>query len=510
MRPTPADSVAFLTGGGEMGALIRAHDWGQSTIGPPSVWPQPLRTVVRLLLNTGHPMYIFWGKDALCFYNDAYSRSIGPERHPGSLGKPAREVWDEIWHIIAPELEQVMSGRGSTWSENRLIPLTRNGLREDVYWTYSYSPINDETAAHGVGGVMVMCAETTTQMLSEQRLAAQSERQKRQFEQAPGFICILSGPRHVFEFVNQSYVRLAGDRQFLGRPVREVIPEVTSQGFIELLDRVYATGERHVAHNLPVRLRNTPDQDEVERFLDFIYEPIVDENDRVTGIFVEGHDVTEMHLAQEVEKRQARHLQLLIDELNHRVKNTLAIVQGLAQQTFRSDAANDDACEAFSGRLAALASAHDVLTSEHWETADVGDIIRRSLDAHGARSHRFVIEGPPVRLQPQTAVTLAMVMHELCTNAAKYGALSNESGQVHVQWRLEGNPEPRMHLRWQESNGPGVAPPGRRGFGSRMIVRALSAEPGGDVQLHFHEEGVVCEMTVAVSTSNVPPGEYRT
>ena len=487
-----------------MGALIRSHDWSQSSIGAPSSWPQPLRTVVRLLLNTGHPMYIFWGKAGLCFYNDAYSRSIGPERHPGSLGQPAREVWDEIWHIIAPELEQVMSGNGSTWSENRLIPLTRNGVHEDVYWTYSYSPINDETAPHGVGGVIVMCAETTAQVLSEQRLEAQWGRQKQQFEQAPGFICILSGPEHVFEFVNQAYRRMLGDREFIGRSVRDVIPEATAQGFIELLDGVYANGERHVAHNLAVRLRNAPERDEVERYLDFIYEPILDENGRVTGIFVEGHDVTEMHLAQQAKKGQARHLQLLVDELNHRVKNTLAIVQGLAQQTFRGDAANDDARDAFSGRLAALASAHDVLTREHWETADVSEIIRQALDAHGAVSHRVVIEGPPVRLHPQTAVTLAMVMHELCTNATKYGALTDEAGQVHVQWQVEENPDPCMRLRWQESDGPAVAPPGPGGFGTRMIRRALSAEPGGDVQLHFHEQGVVCEMTLALPVLDSP------
>ncbi|MEO5628631.1 MAG: HWE histidine kinase domain-containing protein [Thermomonas sp.] len=502
---TPADSPAFLAGGGEMGALIRAHDWSQLSIGVPTDWPQPLRTVVRLMLNTGHPMSIFWGEEGILFYNDALSRSLGPERHPGSLGKPAREVWADIWYIIGPEVDLVMSGTGSTWSENKLVPITRNGQREDVFWTYSYSPIGDDNATHGVGGMLVICAETTAQVLSEQRLVAQTQRQQQQFVQAPGFICILSGPDHLFEFVNKSYVRLAGDRQFVGRPVREVMPEMTGQGFIELLDQVYASGKRHVAENLPVRLRNAPGHDEVERYLDFIYEAILDENGSVTGIFVEGHDVTEMHVAQEAEQRQARHLKLLVDELNHRVKNTLAIVQGLARQTFRGDAATEDARDAFNGRLAVLASAHDVLTREHWEAADVEDIIRQSLDAHGATSHRFVIQGPPVRLQPQTAVTLAMVMHELCTNAAKYGALSNETGQVNVQWQREEDPVPRMQLQWQETHGPAVAPPGQGGFGTRMIRRALSAEPGGDVQLHFHEHGVVCEMTIALPALDALP-----
>ena len=153
---------------------MRAHDWANSSLGSPDTWPQALRTAVRILLNTGHPMYIFWGKDGACLYNDAYRQSIGPERHPGSLGRPAREVWDEIWDIIGPQFEQVMAGRGATWHENHLVPITRNGRREDVYWTYSYSPLDDETAPTGVGGVLVTCTETTPHVLAEQRLA-QSE-----------------------------------------------------------------------------------------------------------------------------------------------------------------------------------------------------------------------------------------------------------------------------------------------------------------------------------------------
>src|ERR1700735_4499832 len=112
------DREAFLSGGGEMGALIRAHDWSGSGIGRPSTWPQPLRTAIRVMLNTGHPMYIWWGPDLICFYNDAYRQSIGSEMHPGSLGRPAKEVWAEIWHIIGPQIEQVMSGGGATWHEN--------------------------------------------------------------------------------------------------------------------------------------------------------------------------------------------------------------------------------------------------------------------------------------------------------------------------------------------------------------------------------------------------------
>ncbi len=175
-EPRPLDSeyalsFDFLSQGGEMGALMRAHDWSTSALGPPQEWPQSLRTVVRIMLNTGHPMYIFWGAEGSCLYNDAYRESIGNERHPCSLGRPAREVWDEIWEIIGPQIEQVLSGGGATWNVNHLVPITRHGRREEVYWTYSYSPIDDSAAARGIGGVLVVCSETTEQVLAARQLA---------------------------------------------------------------------------------------------------------------------------------------------------------------------------------------------------------------------------------------------------------------------------------------------------------------------------------------------------
>ena len=154
-----------------MRALINDHDWRATPLGPAANWPQSLRTVTRLLLNTRHPMFVFWGSDLTCIYNDAYSASLGPELHPGALGRPGRTVWAEIWGTIGPQIELVMPGGGATWHENHLVPITRHGRREDVYWTYSYSPIDDELAEKGVGGVLVLCTETTAHVLSEQRHA---------------------------------------------------------------------------------------------------------------------------------------------------------------------------------------------------------------------------------------------------------------------------------------------------------------------------------------------------
>ncbi len=294
--PNPP-SPAFLQGGGEMGALMRTHDWRSTSLGDPSDWPGPLRTALGVILNTGHPMYIWWGPQLLCFYNDAYRQSIGPERHPGSLGRPAREVWDEIWDIIGPQIDQVMSSRGATWHENALVPITRNGRREEVYWTYSYSPIVDPAAPSGVGGVLVVCAETTAHIVAARHAAQERERLAQLFEQAPSFVAILRGPEHRFELTNPSYQRLIGHRDVIGSTVAEALPEAAARGYVELLDRVYSSGEPYIANGAKFAVQPAPHHPADERYVDFVYQPIKNSDGTVNGIFVEGVDVTNRSLS---------------------------------------------------------------------------------------------------------------------------------------------------------------------------------------------------------------------
>ena len=163
--------LEFLAGGGTMGARIRAFPWAHTPLGEPPFWPQGLRTAVRVMLTTQHPMFIFWGREHTCLYNDAYSRSLGPEKHPAILGAPGKQSWEEIWPIIGPQIEHVMRGDGATWHENQLVPIIRHGELQDVYWTYSYSPIDEPQFPGGVGGVLVICTETTAQVLAERRHA---------------------------------------------------------------------------------------------------------------------------------------------------------------------------------------------------------------------------------------------------------------------------------------------------------------------------------------------------
>lgn len=303
-------SPEFLAGGGEMGQLIRDHDWASSPVGRPETWSQSLRTTVRLMLNTNHPIFIFWGQQLTCFYNDAYRATLGPERHPQSLGADGRDVWAEIWHIIAPEIDQVMSGRGATWNEQKLIPITRHGRVDDIYWTYSYSPIDDESTPGGIGGVLVICTDVTAQHNATEALRQERERLMQLFKQAPGFITVLNGPNHVFDIANDAYLQLVGGRDVIGLTVREALPELQGQGFFELLDQVYSTGKVFIGDNVPVSIQSATEKLPETRYLNFMYQPIRDPEGAVTGIFVEGYDNTASKLAdikfrQEFERNQA-------------------------------------------------------------------------------------------------------------------------------------------------------------------------------------------------------------
>ena len=157
----------FLSGGGEMGALTRGFDWSKTSLGSPETWPQSLRVTVRLVLTSRHPMFIWWGPELIQFYNDAYRETMGPERHPSALGARGRDCWAEIWDIIGPQIEYVMAGNGATWHEDQLVPVTRHGRREDVWWTYSFGPIDFEGK---VGGVLVVCKDVTSEHMAREAL----------------------------------------------------------------------------------------------------------------------------------------------------------------------------------------------------------------------------------------------------------------------------------------------------------------------------------------------------
>jgi signal transduction histidine kinase len=440
---TEVSTALVFPGDGEMAQRCRAFDWSTTPLGPVSGWSQSLRTVAALVLSSQNPMFLWWGSDLVQIYNDAYRPSLGIDgRHPHALGAQGRESWTEIWSAIGPQIEQVMTTGVATWHEDQYLPIYRNGRLDDVWWTYSYSPVMDDDGL--IKGTLVVCQETTARIRTESerlRLLAdlsqavgqlsasesryrtlfnsvdegfcvielqfdgdeatdykyieanpafiaqsglpdpvgrfvselipdledfwvetygkvatsgvptrfeapsnalhrwfdvyafrigeaaerkvaiiftdisakvQAERERESllsqlslersrlseaFRLAPSFLAIMRGSDHVFEFVNDAYYAVVGHRQLVGLPVREALPEVRGQGFIDLLDGVLKSGEPYVGRETPVELSRSDDVRET-RYVDFIYQPLVESDGSRSGVVAHGSDVTEQVVAR--------------------------------------------------------------------------------------------------------------------------------------------------------------------------------------------------------------------
>ena len=253
----------------------------------------------------------------------------------------------------------------------------------------------------------------------------------------------------------------------------------------------FARGDRYFQHELRYR---RPDG-EVLAFL--LRAELILRNRMPQGVLGVLIDITERARAEAELERSHSHLGLMVNELNHRVKNSLALVQSVAAQTLRNARSLEEARTSFTERLIAIATAHDLLTAENWEGADLSEVIARTVEPHrGSNEGRFDVEGPDVRLQPRTALMLSMALHELGTNAVKYGALSNDTGHIAIIWTVEGG---KLHLTWRESGGPPVRPPVRRGFGTRLVEQGLAPEIRGEAKIAYKPTGVVCTIVAPLA-----------
>jgi PAS domain S-box-containing protein len=293
------DGAPWLQGG--IGRRLAAD--GAGDLGRPAAWSDALKNAVGLILQSGFPMFVVWGPDHTLIYNDAYAPILA-DKHPAALGCPFWSVWPEVRPQIEPVIAAAFAGERSFF-EDLEVAVVRRGVSRPGWFTFSYSPVYD--AAGATPGVLCVCVETTSGVLAREQLAEAHRHQTRMFEQAPGFICTLEGPEHRFTFTNNTHKRLFG-RDMTGLPVREAFPELEGQGFFEMLDEVYATGERVAGRAAPASVQHAPGEPAEELFLDFVYEPMFDAEGGVYGIFCEGFDVTEAHLArlgqQESEARQ--------------------------------------------------------------------------------------------------------------------------------------------------------------------------------------------------------------
>jgi PAS domain S-box-containing protein len=402
-------SVAFLSAQGEMAARMRGHDWAGSPLGPPSTWSTSLKTLVGLMLASPQPMFMAWGAARTWLYNDAFIPILGV-KHPAALGRHAiEEVWREARDSLLPMFDRVYAGEPVHMQEFRL-QLDRHGTLEDAYFTFSYIPARDDTGE--VAGLFGACIETTDRVLAEQRQAATQARQQRMFEQAPSFMCILRGPEHVYDFVNKAHRKLFNSDTWIGKPVRDAFPDIANQGYLELLDQVYISGERYVATSAPVRYRRTPGGPEEERLLDFIYEPITDDDGRVTGVFCEGFDVTEARRSELALRESEERLRAIVETTPECVK--LVARDGTVLQMNPSGLAMIEAAAADEviGR-----NVFDLIAPEHREAfrrfnecVCNGDKGTMEFDVIGLRGSRRHMEthGAPLRMPDGTIVQLGV------------------------------------------------------------------------------------------------------
>ena len=336
-----------------------------------------------------------------------------------------------------------------------------------------------------IGGSLLRRAQSVQE--DNRRLEIERNRLVEIFMQAPGFVAILTGRDHCIQMHNHAYGRLIGHRDIAGKPLRDALPELVGQGFQEVLDTVFETGEPYEGRESRALLQRIPGGPLETLYLNFIYQPIRDEDGAVVGIFVQGYDVTDNVLATQRQK-------LIIDELNHRVKNTLATVQSIAIQTARSHRDPATFAESFQARILALSHTHDLLTRTHWEGADLRAMLEHETEAFGPS--RISLNGPAVRLPPATALSLGMIIHELATNAAKFGALSIPDGRILIDWGVQDQRDRKLKLNWREIDGPEVTLPDRRGFGSRLIERNIRHDLAGEIDLVYAKDGFIAELTV--------------
>ncbi|GAC1370896.1 MAG: hypothetical protein NVSMB39_4230 [Candidatus Saccharimonadales bacterium] len=312
----------ILPSGGKMGELTRKFDWTKTALGPIDSWPLSLITAMNIMLQSPVPIVMLWGPNGIMLYNDSYSIFAG-KRHPKLLGSKVVEGWPEVADFNRHVMQTVYS-EGQTLSyENQQLTLYRNNEPEEVWMNLTYSPILDESSR--TAGVLAVVLETTAQILAQRKQAAAENELRAEREyfhtllmEAPAVIAVLRGPNHVFELSNPFYSEITGHRPMVGKPAREALPELEGQGFFEILDTVYQTGQTYYGNEVRVEVDRTGDGTLSEIYLNFVYQPSRKANGEVDAILVHAIEITDQVAARKKLEQRAQEQQRLIDMTNQR------------------------------------------------------------------------------------------------------------------------------------------------------------------------------------------------
>lgn len=486
------DSPAWPQGGREMGALIRAHNWAATPLGPIESWPQSLRTTVDLVLDCPLPTLLLWGPERIQIHNEAYASMIG-NKHPRSLGQRASECWAEVWDRAGALYDRAFAGE-AVISENQKWTLLRAGAPADGWFTSYLTPVRDEAGA--VAGVHVTAFETTEQM----EAAAEAERAEQVLRERDAMLQTavdLVGLGWVYwrpgstELVCDERAKelwgLSPDASLdMERVLAAVHPEDRPS-----FEAIWIKGADpgHDSYTLEYRVIGI--EDGVERW--------ISAHGRTS--FQNGEPVRFIGAVQDVTeyKRAAEHQRVLLAELQHRVRNALAVVRSIARRTAVGSDSVDEMMAHLQGRLDAFSRVQSAVTREADAGVDLASIIDDELVAHAAHEGaRFRIHGPDVRLQPKAAESISLAIHELTTNAVKYGALSDRMGQLAVEWERETDEGGEwLKLVWSESGlDQPLSEPERKGFGLELLSTTLPYDLRARTEVEFRPQGLRFTMTM--------------
>lgn len=308
----------FLSGSSEMQLLTQNFNWSATSLGPIEQWSTSLNSALGIVLHSAFPMFLFWGEDLICFYNDSFRPSLGAEgKHP-AVGKKGREVWAEIWDFIGPLIQSVMTSGEPVSFEDQLVPFYRDGKIRDIYWTFSYSPVYDDNGK--INGVFVTCTETTSKIItvkkleeSTQKLSDSEQNLKNIFAQAPVSMTLFLGPEFIIDVINSQALEQWGrtEKEALGKPVFDVLPEARNQGFREIMDRVYSTGKTYSAFGMPVTLNRNNRTETI--YVNFTYEAYRDVSGKIAGVMSVSTEVTAEVMARKKIEEEKERANLAID-----------------------------------------------------------------------------------------------------------------------------------------------------------------------------------------------------
>lgn len=300
-------AYSFMQGGGEMGRLTREKDWTKTAIGDPGNWPQSLRTTLGIVLNSKFPMFLWWGPELTCFYNDAYRPSLGQNgKHPTILGACAQDAWPEIWDIIKPLIDQVLAAGEATWSEDQLIPIFRNGHIEDVYWTFSYSPVKDESSH--IAGILVTCTETTDKINTAREKEESELRFRTMADNIPNLAWMANADGYIYWY-NKRWYEYSGSTP----------EEMEGWGWQSLHDprvlpSVMSKWQNSIASGAPFEMV-FPLRGADGKFRQFLTRviPVRNDSDEIYGWFGSNTDITQQVAAEEAAMESKKQLEFAIE-----------------------------------------------------------------------------------------------------------------------------------------------------------------------------------------------------